>query len=378
MTDGFRLALWYTLAIGSAAAGPWYVLVLSRRGWSDAAATSLVVVMPLGRMVLGPVWGVVADRVGALPVLRVVAVSSAVCALGLWWSSGPLASVAWLAALAVVRSPASPIVDAAAVARLGARYGAVRAWGSAAFLVAGVSHGLLDARFPEIALATAAVLSVGTVTATELLPELPARAARLPGVGGWWRDRAVVWLVAVSSAHGVGLAVYDHLFALHVDALGLPGWAQSLALASGVATEILLFRTASRWFGLLDPWTWLGLSVAAGVPRFLLSAVIRDPIPLGLLQGLHGLHFGVFWLAATHLFAHHARPEWRNTVQALLPTSMFGFGPIVALLGSSVLLGQRHETPALLLAAAGVSVAATALAVGAALSCRAGRSRPPA
>jgi PPP family 3-phenylpropionic acid transporter len=359
-----RLALWYTLAIGAAAAGPWYVLILTRRGWSEAAATSLAVVLPAGRLVSGPLWGMAADRFGSRPVLRLVGGGSAVAAVGLLLTDGPVASVAWLTALAVFRTPAFPIVDALAVERLGARYGAVRAWGSAAYLAAGAVHGLLDGAWPAIALLTSAVGTAGAAGAAELLPRAPARA-RSVGGGAWWRDRPLVWLVAVSTVHGVGLAVYDHLFALHVDALGLPGWAQSLALVCGVAAEIALFRTSPRWFPLASPWTWLAVSVATGVPRFWVSALVRDPVGLGLVQLLHGVHFGVFWLAATALFAHHAKPEWKSTVQALLPTAMFGLGPIAALLGSAALLRQRHETPALLFAAAGVGVVATALAVAA-------------
>lgn len=359
-----RLALWYTLAIGTAAAGPWYVLVLSRRGWTDAEAAAVAVVLPAGRLLVGPLWGYAADRWGARPVLRLVTVASAVGAIGLWWAEGPWASVAWLLLLAAVRPAASSLVDALAVARTGPRYGAVRAWGSASYLAIGVVVGLLADGWPDLVLLISAALAAGVVAATEALPTPPPLAR--PAVGArWWPEAPVLWLCAVATLHGVGLAVYDHLFTLHVAALGMPGWAQSLALASGVGAEIVLFRTAPRWFPRLDPWTWLLCAAAAGVPRFWLSALARDPVLLGLVQALHGVHFGVFWLAATELFVRHARPEWRNTIVSLLPTTVFGLGPIAALLAASALLGQRHETPALLFAAAGVSAGAAGVAAAA-------------
>lgn len=353
-----RLASWYAVALAAAAAGPWYVLILTRRGWSDSEATLLAVSLPLGRLVFGPLWGALADRVGPAPVLRGVAVASAVAAGGLCLSSGPWASAAWLVALSLVRSPAYPLVDALAVAELGPRYGRARAWGSASFLVFGALHGALDEALPTIALWTSALLSVGVVGVTETLPPPPPRG---PARGGaWWSDPVLVGLFAVASVHGIGLAVYDLLFALHVEASGMPGWTQGLALVCGVGAEIVLFRTSSRWFPRASAWTWLTIAAAAGVPRFLASAVTHHPLALALLQASHGLHFGLFWLAATALFGERARPEWRNTVLALLPTATFGVGPIVALLASALLLAQNQETPALLVAAAGVSVVGAA------------------
>lgn len=355
-----RLALWYAVALGGAAAGPWYVLLLTRRGWSDAAATLIVAALPLGRLVGGPAWGWLADRAGATRVLRVVTTLSAACGVALLWSADPVVTAAWLVGLSAVRTPAYPLVDALAVERLGAGYGRTRAWGSGAFLVVGAVHGVLDGTFPAIAWWTAAALGVATVGATGGLP--PAGTRPVPADVAWWRDPALRWLVGVSGVHGVSLAVYDHLFALHVAALELPGWCQGLALATGVAAEIVVFRTSPRWFGRASPWTWLLVGVAAGIPRYLLSAVVVHPVGLALLQAFHGLHFGLFWLAATALFTSRAPPGRRNTVVALLPTSMFGLGPLVALVASSAFLSRTHETPALLVAAAGVAGVGAVLA----------------
>ena len=98
----------------------------------------------------------------------------------------------------------------------------------------------------------------------------------------------------------------------------------------------------------------------AGVPRFLLTSSLHDPLPLVCVQSLHGLQVGVYWLAATTLFATHAPPSLRHTAQALLPATMFGAGPLLGLLlGATVL--SRSNTDALYLVMAAISAVACLL-----------------
>ncbi|MEO0605839.1 MAG: MFS transporter [Myxococcota bacterium] len=368
MQRPLALVLWYAAQTGSATLSPWLSSLLSDAGWSTAAVTAILVTVPIGRLLGGPLWSWVADRSSADRILRIAAVSSFVAAGFLALTTTVPAAGAFVAlaivAYGVARSPLFSIMDASTVHWVGERYGRIRAVGSVAFLVLVWLGGYLRPSWP-LAPLWLAVGAIGIATAvTFALPALPARAPRRPG----WSDvielarhRPLVMLVIISVLQGVALSSYDQLFAMHIDQLGLPPWVTGTSFALGVLVEIGILYGGSWLLHRLGRRGVLLLGVAAGVPRFLLTAVTTDAWGLVAIQSFHGLQYGAFWVAATSAFAAEAPPELRNSTQALLPSAAYGAGPVIGMTLAWVGLQFGGSLPLHYALVAGVSMVATGL-----------------
>lgn len=338
-TDGRASLLpfyaWYASAGCAMMIIPWWSQHLSDLGLSSANVAGILISIPLGRLLAAPLWGWVADRWSSMTVLRIASVATALIMAVIVVVRSP----EWMGPLvllwSVCMSPWNAIVDSATVQRVGRRYGQVRVAASILFAIGVGIAGIWHDRW---ALAPIAMSLAGIVLATTVSFGLPegGRAPRAPtrkALQALAGHRWLQILLAVSVLHGMTLAAYDVLFALHIQQLGGSSSMAGLAFTTGVVVEIGLFLAAPRVVATLGVRGLLWLGVGAGIPRFLLTGAFTSVTWAVAAQALHGLHFGAFWLAATTLFAERAPPELRVTTQTLLPAALAGAGP---LLGTSL------------------------------------------
>ena len=85
---------------------------------------------------------------------------------------------------------------------------------------------------------------------------------------------------------------------------------------------------------------------------------------LVLLQGLHGITFGAFWIAAVALVSRRAPAEVATSAQGLLAAAVGGVGSAIGMTGSSLIVDMGTTTD-IYVAAQVVSLAALIAAVGA-------------
>ena len=300
--------------------------------------------------------------VGRVMIVMVgVLVASAAATGALLAPTGPWAAGLLVLVWSAARAPAGPIVDAGAVHLLGPRYGRVRAVGSVAFLVASVGCGLIrDVWGPGPIVVSAALTLVTLALTPPVARALPPRAPIPPSRSAWlalWRHPVLVPLAAVSLLHGAAMSSYDNLFALHVERLGLPAWVTGAGIAGGVSVEVGVLVFGAPLLARFGAPTLLAAAVASSIPRFAITADATHPAALIAAQGLHGIGFGAFWLAATSLFAAHSPPGLRNSAQGLLVSAMFGAGPVLGLLLATQVLPVAGTAGTFALAA-GLSAAA--------------------
>lgn len=356
------LVAWYAFSTGAIALTPWLGPLLTDAGWSESQASALLLVLPIGRLVGGPLWSWVADRAGAEGVLRGTTVVAAACALGMLAPVGPLPLVWLLLAFTVVRAPTFSIADATTLRLVGRNYGKVRAVGSAAFLVTVGLCGVLRDGWAPAPLALSAALLIGTAAVTWALPPLdpPAAPPGLQALLRLLRHPVLLPLSVVGVLHGAALSAYDNLFALHVESLGLPATVTGAGLVVGVGVEVLVLGAGARLLGALGPNRLMLLALIATVPRYLVTAASTSAVALVAVQGLHGLQFGAFWLAGATLYAENAPAALRNSTQALLPATSFGAGPLLGL-GAATFVLRAWDTSTLYLVMAAVGALAVAV-----------------
>jgi PPP family 3-phenylpropionic acid transporter len=360
-TRSWALIGWYGAFTGGTALTPFLALLLMDRGVTASTATLLLGTLPAARLVVVPLCGRAADRLGASPVVRGGLALSALGALALAVTRDPEVAYAAVLAWAVTRAAVLPMVDATTVGLVGRGYGRIRAVGSVGYLLAAAGSGVVRGWWAPGPAILGTCLAATSAALAWFLPELAAMPPRrVVGLGAVVTQRVLGPLAGVSVAHGAALAVYEALFAVHVSELGFGPAVAGAGVALGVAVEVLVLSFGATLLGRLGPVALLALGVGAAVPRFALTAFARDPATIVAAQALHGLNFGCWWLASTVLFAEHGRPELRNATQALLSATAFGAGPLLGLVLAGGVLAYA-DSRALCAVAAGLSALGLAL-----------------
>lgn len=353
------LSLSYAAAMGAIGAfGPYFGLVLDRMGYSAAAIGGLLAIFPLTRIGLTPVWSVVADRFRlGTRILQFSALvtAAAVGAIATGWL--PMAGIAVaLVAFAVARAPVAAVLDGLTVRSLEdaglptTRYGRIRLWGSVAFLICTGIAALLAqyVAWAPAPLALAAVVWGAGFFVFLALPntQTDGPVTLGPALRALARKPGFLLLVIALPLHGLGLNAYDSWYAMHVESRGLPSTWTGVALACGLVIEIGVLGMGQRLLQGRSPASLVAFSMATAAVRWALTALVVSPVLLTVLQSLHGVVYGVFWIGLVELFRRLAGTEVRASAQAVAVTATYGFGSLLTSgIGGAVV--DRWSTDAL-------------------------------
>lgn len=248
------------------------------------------------------------------------------------------------------------------------RYGRIRLWGSAGFLVTVFAAGAwFEGRGMGDFPAWTAISLGAVLVCTWRLPDVredPAHvsATRVP-VGPVLRQPAVHWFFASLFFHVMAhFAIYGYL-SLYLDALGYSKTMIGLLWAVSVLVEIAWFFVQGRWLGRLSMARWLVICSAAMVLRMAMTAGLGNwLLALLLAQMLHALTFATHHTACIALLTHHFPGRLRGRGQALFTIAGYGVGGVLGVLAGGA-LASRWGFELMFAVAALLAVVATACAM---------------
>jgi PPP family 3-phenylpropionic acid transporter len=321
----------------------WY----ADRGLSPAEIGQILGAASLLRVLAGPQWGGVADRLGRRrPVLTAATLVATAMALifpltgGFW----PVLLVA--AGQGVAASAINPLADSLALslARQGLmEYGPVRAVGSATFMLATAAAGSLLTAVGSWLVPFLLAIGYGTsALLSPLLPEADVGASRARGFGGWELFKlpafrlAVACTALIQGAH----AAYYGFAALLWRSQGLSDRTIGLLIAEGIVVEILLFWRGRRMIERLGPAGLTACAATASIVRW--SAIAFSPgLPvLVVVQLLHAATFAMQHLSSMLILGRAVPPERAATAQALHAALGYGIPAGAAMFVSGLLYAR--------------------------------------
>jgi PPP family 3-phenylpropionic acid transporter len=301
------------------------------RGLSASAIGKVLGAAALLRVLAGPGWGNVADRIGRRrPVLLFAAFAASGLAASYVAAAGFLPLLVIASAQGVASSAINPLADslALALARDGRiEYGPVRAVGSATFMIATAVAGWLLNR-------------VGSW----LVPWLLAAGYGASGVLSWFLPEAVTAPAAPRAFAGLLLlrnpgfrlvvgctaliqgahAAYYGFAALFWRSQGYSDTVIGLLIAEGIVAEIVLFARGRRLVERLGPAGLTACAAGASVVRWTVTAM-GPPLPvLAVVQLVHAATFAMQHLSAMLVLSRLVPAERAATAQAL--HSALGYG----------------------------------------------------
>ena len=324
MTPGFRVGQFMAAVFTVTAVSAFMPLWFSDRGLSAASIGQVLGFASLFRVLSGPGWGTLADRVGRRrPVMTIAAIVATAMSLGYVPLHGftPILVVAALQGIAA--SALGPLADSLTLALMREgklEYGPVRSAGSVAYMVmtAAVGQALAHLGAALVPWLQAAGYAVAAVFA-RLLPEAATPPAAPQVLGGWglFRLPAFRLTVACTALIQGSHAAYYGFAAIYWRSQGIGDGTIGLLFAEGIIAEVLLFLRGRRLVEFLGPSGLTACAASAAVVRWTVTA-FAPPLPvLAVVQLLHAATFAMQHLAAMMLLSRTIPPERSATAQAL-------------------------------------------------------------
>lgn len=324
MSAGARVGAFLGAYFAANAMAAFMPLWFADRGLSAGSIGQVLGAASLLRVLAGPGWGNVADRIGRRrPVLFCAALSAALLAAAYVASTGFLPLLLIASAQGIAASAINPLADslALALAREGRMsYGPVRAVGSATFMLATAGTGWLLGGLGSWLVPWLLAGGYGSAAAFSLfLPEAATPPAARHAFAGLMLFRNPAFRLAVGCTaliQGAHAAFYGFA-ALLWRSQGISDTVIGLLIAEGIVAEILLFARGQRLIERLGPAGLTACAAAASVVRWSVTG-LAPPVPvLAVVQLLHAATFAMQHLSAMLVLSRFVPPDRAATAQAL-------------------------------------------------------------
>jgi PPP family 3-phenylpropionic acid transporter len=214
------------------------------------------------------------------------------------------------AATCCVWTPMAPLVDAYAlrgVRQYGLRYGRLRLWGSAAFVVGALACGsLIDViAARHLIWIIAGMAALGSLASVGLKPLAPLKSnpAALAGGNALLRDFGFLAIVIASALIQSSHSAYYVVASIAWQQEGFDGLTIAGLWTLGVLAEIVVFAASPRFT--LPPATLMIIAACCAVVRWTITAQAPPIAILGIVQLMHGLTFGLTQVGAMGLMVRH-------------------------------------------------------------------------
>lgn len=329
---------------------PYLPLWLKDLGLPIFTISLLTSVQSITRVFAPYAWGALSDHTGQrVLLLRISAAVALVSSFGLWWHGGAW----WLGLVLLVmftHTSSMMSLTEAAMAHLVAgdwgRYGRIRLWGSAGFLVTVFFAGEWFERFgmghfPAWAGGTLAIVLIATLRLPDVREPAVAHAEAKEPVGPVLRIPAVRWFFASLFFQVMSHFSVYAFFSLYLDSLGYGKSVIGLLWALSVVAEIVWFFLQGRLIGLLPMPRWMLVCGIAAVARLGLTAGLGGSIAaLVVAQWLHALSFAAHHTTCIAVVSRRFPGRLRGRGQALFTVIGYGFGGVLGVLAGGAIAQQ--------------------------------------
>lgn len=316
---------------------PYFTLYLQSLAFSATDIAILMSLMQLMRIIAPNLWGWLSERTGVrMPIVRISALASLLGFCLFFVTSDFLGVFVAMALMSFFWSAALPLVESTTFNHLGGeghRYGTIRSWGSAGFIVAVLLIGYALDHLPVSSLLWMSTLILATILLCAVwVPEAgrPVEARLSASLATTLRRRHIQALFGacffMSAAHGALYVFYSIYLVENGYGKSLVGWMWTLGVLSEIVVFLLMPRLARRF----SMRSVLLFAFAAAVVRFVMIGWGVGSLPiLVVAQLLHGATFGAYHAAAITLVNRWFPGRLQASGQALYGSLSFGAGGMI-------------------------------------------------
>jgi len=330
------LGLWasgfcYFAALGSVL--PFLSLLLQMSHLTYAEIGIIFMVGSIFPVLLQTLWGTLADRIGRKKIITLATIAAAIISglypyassfiqfllLGLLWYTFQAAITTVTPALAM---------DIAGPVTVGRRFGRYRISGSIGWIASAATSGLIAESFLGIKTVfyLAAILYLLSAIFIQIsIKDQPTRKNETDARGNlrsFVRNKNFVIFLATIFMANISAATFSYFLSLYIKKLGgsntIIGWAFSIAAVTEIPCMVYLGALSDK----IGRKPLLVAALFSYPLRLFLYTIVSEPYLILPIQLLHGLTFGVFYVASI-AFVSDITSESRGTALGLYNTASY-------------------------------------------------------
>ncbi|WP_174615823.1 MFS transporter [Virgibacillus ihumii] len=320
-------------------------LYLKYKGLNGTEIGWVLAVGPLASIFSQPFWGYMSDKYKTVKRMLII------CIIGLLISSvlffqmnGLIAIILMGAVFYFFTSPIGALGDSLAQRRaddLQVSFGTIRTWGSIGFATSSLIVGEILSSigvqymiwpyviFGAIALAVAFRLTDVKVESDPI---------QFSDIKQLLQNKPFLIFLFMIMFLTISHRANDSFIGLYIVQLGGSEGLVGLAWFVGVVSEALVFALAGRWFRKFHTLIFIIIAGALYSLRWFIYAAVEDPMVIIALQVLHGVTFGVFYLAALEYVTRLIPRLLQSTGHLMFYAVFFGISGIIGSLTGGALI----------------------------------------
>lgn len=320
-------------------------LLLAYRGLSDQEIGWVLAVGPTVSIISQPLCGYISDKFQTVQKVLLVATVGLIISSFFFFQMEVLGVLLFSAVFFYFFSSSiSPLADSLAQRRakaLGVSFGSIRTWGSIGFAISSLIIGqYVDWVGIQYLFIPYGIMTVTLLILTTRLKDVKveSKPINFKDVGKLLKNKRFITLLVVMFLVTITHRVNDSFMGLYIRQIGGRDSLVGLAWFLGVFSEAMVFMFAGKWFRKFHPLIFMVIASWVYTVRWLIYGFVGDPYVLVSLQVLHGLSFGVFYLASFDYISRLIPEHMQATGHLIYMTVFFGFSGIIGSLGGGYVL----------------------------------------
>ena len=307
----------------------------------------LMAVGPFTSLISQPFWGYMSDKYKTIKKILLICLAGIIVSSIIFLQMNSFWMIFLFAAIFFTFfTPAGALGDSLAInsaPMIGTSFGTIRMWGSIGFAVMSLLGGVILARigianllYPFLLFALLAFAITWKVNDTSA-PSEPINLKRAVQV--LIRPRFLIFtffIMFVSITHRTN----DIFSGIYIKQLGGDESLIGMSWFVGVALEAIVYMLSPIWLKFLSEINYMVLAAGLYGVRWLLFAFASSPTEIIILQALHGITFGIFYLCSFQYATNLFPKEFRATGQLFFITAFFGLSGIIGSVGGGIILDR--------------------------------------
>ncbi|WP_164984907.1 MFS transporter [Ammoniphilus sp. CFH 90114] len=306
------------------------------QGISPVQIGILLGVGPFISIISPPIWGYLSDKYKTVKNILILTLVATILFGTFMFRS---VSFEWMFFYVLVfnffMSPIGPLTDSltyrvSEVYRI--PFGSIRLFGSVGFAITAIFMGFVFERI-GLGYISWVFLAFGLIalyTCTRL-SDAPSslKPVSLRSIFSVFQEKRILWFLFVIFTLSIPHRINDGFVGVYIESLGGTTGLVGTAWFFATGSEALLFGLSVRWLRQGRELQLIAWAAVFYCVRWILCALLADPVLVTYLQLFHGLSFAIYYLASLQYLYRLIPPELKSTGQTVFAAVFFGFAGIV-------------------------------------------------
>jgi PPP family 3-phenylpropionic acid transporter len=328
---------------------PVFSLWLEDRGLKGTEMGYLAAIPWIVMLIVQPLWGVLADKVGKKQCFTISLVLAAFLFAIFPVSTGGKLSIALMTFLfAVFQTPVLPLLDSLtldhAARTKNSSYSNLRFWGAPGFGLGALLTGSLTATYgSDIAFYLSAIfLFISFLIARSFaFTPVAVSAADLSfkGLGKTLNNKMLLSFLFIIMIVSIAQSASSFFLTVYMREIGSSAATTGTAIGVQALSELPFYFIAAWLLRKTTPGKVLVIAIFGTALRLFLYYLNTKPYTVIGIETLNGITWTLLWIASVEFVNEKVPAQWRTTGQSLLWAMYFGAGAVIG----NVVIGRMYE-----------------------------------